>query len=139
MDKIMSKIVNDQLIEYIEKHHILNDKQYGFRSKSNTATALFDLITKIQNYRDINRTVALIFIDLQKAFDTVKRELLIQKLWEIGIRSKAYKWFQSYLSDRKQYININGIITEKLLVEEGVEHVQKQYINQRIMHYFTVK
>ena len=49
-----------------------------------------------------------IFIDLQKTFDTVDDEILLNKLNFHGIRSITNQWFYSYLTNQKQYVPING-------------------------------
>ena len=48
------------------------------------------------------------FIDLRKVFDTVNHEILLIKLEHYDIRGNILKWFQSYLSNRKQYVSLNG-------------------------------
>ena len=59
-------------------------------------------------------------VDLQKAFDTVNHKILLQKLENYGIRGKVSDWFRSYLSDRSQYVVINGHSSEILPVTCGV-------------------
>ena len=49
-----------------------------------------------------------IFIDFRKAFDTVNHEILLTTLEHYGIRGNMLDWFKSYLSNRRQYVTING-------------------------------
>ena len=55
-----------------------------------------------------------VFIDLQKAFDTVNHSILINKLEHYGIRGVGLDRFSRYLSNRKQYISVNGAISDYL-------------------------
>ena len=52
-----------------------------------------------------------IYIDLKKAFDTVSHDILLSKRQHYGIRDNALKWFESYLSNRRQYTTANGVIS----------------------------
>ena len=45
---------------------------------------------------------------MQKAFDTVDHQILLAKLNHYGIRGVSNDWFKSYLSNRNQYVSING-------------------------------
>ena len=49
-----------------------------------------------------------IFIDLEKVFDTVSHDILLEKLNHCGIRGISNDWLKSYLSDRTQFVSING-------------------------------
>lgn len=62
----------------------------------------------------------IIFCDLKKAFDTCNTQILLKKLEKIGIRNTELDWFASYLNDRKQFVNFNGVCSEILDITIGV-------------------
>ena len=57
---------------------------------------------------------------MQKTFDTVNHEILLEKLNHYGIRSKENNWFRSFLTNRKQYVSINGFFSHSKIVRCGV-------------------
>ena len=61
-----------------------------------------------------------VVIDFQKAFDTVNHSILIKKLEHYGIRGVGLDWFRSCLSDREQYVSVNGKRSEQKSVTHGV-------------------
>ena len=61
-----------------------------------------------------------IFVDLQKALDTVDQKILLHKLEYYGIRGICNDWFKSYLSDQKQFVSINGYNSDLRPVDSGV-------------------
>ena len=61
-----------------------------------------------------------VLMDLSKAFDTLDHKILLDKLYHYGIRGVAHDWFRNYLSDRKQYVYINGTSSEQLPISCGV-------------------
>jgi hypothetical protein len=66
-----------------------------------------------------DNTIA-IFLDLSKAFDTINHSKLLHKLNFYGIRGITNLWFQNYLSERKQYLNFNGVVSDTLRITCGV-------------------
>ena len=75
---------------------------------------------KIRNTTDNRNYGRSVFIDLNKAFDIVNYFILIKKLDHYGISGVSLQWFQSYLSDSKQYLSLNGQTSGNLLISQGV-------------------
>ena len=77
-------------------------------------------LKKIKETIDNKKYGCGIFIDLRKAFDTVNHDILLQKLEHYGIRGNALKWFRSFLTNRKQYVSLNGECSESKHITCGV-------------------
>ena len=82
--------------------------------------ALISLTENIRKNLDEGNIGCSIFVNLQKAFDTVEHDILLSKLAHCGIRSLANEWFKSYLSNRKQYVSIKGYDSNLADVKFGV-------------------
>ena len=104
----------------MKKNNCIYDLQFGFRQKHSTNHALVSIAQKIQEAMLQNRLAFGVFIDLQKAFDTVNHEILLEKLEHYGISEASNNWFRSYLSNRKQYVSINGIESNITTTLHGV-------------------
>ena len=109
-----------QLYSFLEVHNILYSLQFGFQENHSIDHALLSLTESVKNTLDNKRLGCGIFIDLQRAFDTVNHKILLSKLEHYGIRGCALEWFRSYLSDRKQYVSVNGKSSSLLTVSCGV-------------------
>ncbi len=120
INKIIEKLMHSRLYKFLSIHNCLYDQQFGFRNKHSTTHALTDLTEDIRNALDNNTFAIGIFIDLQKAFDTVDHKILLHKLDYYGIRGTANDWFKSYLSNRKQYVSINGFESNVTDMKFGV-------------------
>lgn len=120
ISKIIEKIVNKRLLNYLEQGKYLASNQYGFRKQISTEDAVTDLVNTIVEKLDNKYRCTGVFIDLAKAFDTVSRPILLKKLEAIGIRGSALEWFSSYLSDRFQRVKMNDQSSDFLNVDFGV-------------------
>ena len=103
----------DRLKQFLCKHDIFCESQYGFREKHSTEHAILDILNKIQKNMDDGKFTCGIFIDLQKAFDTVDHGILLQKMLHYGIRGILNNWFSSYLTGRTQTTQIGSFISKK--------------------------
>ena len=96
-----------RLLEFLNKHKILNKFQFGFRNMHSTFMALITLLDNLRNALDSGNCAVGIFLDFQKAFDTVNHKILLGKLNCYGIRGIALDWFSSYLRNRSQTVVYN--------------------------------
>ena len=119
-DKIIEKLMHARLYSFFEDNQIFCKNQYGFKKKSNCAHSLVEITEKIKESIDNGKFGCGIFIDLKKAFDTVNHKILLQKLEHYGVRGAPLAWFESYLTNRKQYVFYNGVSSETLPITCGV-------------------
>ena len=120
LGKCIEYFVNQQLTNYVQDNNILNNQQYGFRKDSSTTFLMLDLFDKIYASKEKGFKPAVIFLDIKKAFDTVKHDNLLEKLKHYGISGTVYNWFKSYLSNRFQSTRWGRRISIALLIICGV-------------------
>ena len=85
-----------------------------------TETACLELVDKLMKNLDEGETPICFFLDLSKAFDTLDHNILINKLKYYGIKGTEIKWFQSYLSNRTQYVEFDGSYSSSKEIKTGV-------------------
>ena len=119
-DKIIEKLMHKQLYNFLQENNVLFTNQFGFQKNRSTSLALIQIIEKIRESIDNKKIGCGIFIDLSKAFDTVNHDILLQKMSHYGIRGTSLQWFKSYLSNRKQYVYLNGESSSLELITCGV-------------------
>ena len=120
IDKILERLMYNRLYKFLESNNIIYHLQFGFRKNFSTTLALLDITDNIKQEIDKGNFGCGIFIDFQKAFDTVDHTILLKKLLHYGIRGTAQQWFQSYLTGRNQYVSINGFNSDLLETKCGV-------------------
>ena len=94
--------------------------QYGFREDHSTELAALELVDRIHLDLDKRKYPITIYMDLSKAFDTLDHNILLNKLKYYGVKNTELSWFQSYLTERSQYVEINGIPSNVLTISTGV-------------------
>ena len=118
--KLIESVIHKQLMCYLLSHNIISENQFGFMPQRSTADAIYGLCQYAYECRNRGEIVAIVFLDLKKAFDTVNHFLLLKELSSIGASNNVISWFRSYLSGRRQITSANGQISTDKPVNCGV-------------------
>lgn len=118
--KLFERILRKRIVHHLETHGLLSPNQHGFRKGRNCLTQLLHHIDEIMNDLDCDANADVIYLDFSKAFDKVDHAILLKKLKSYGITGKLYTWLESFLSDRQQFVSIEGIRSFCTLVLSGV-------------------
>lgn len=121
IDKIFEKILYNQLATFLDGENLLANNQYGFRKGCGTDEAVVNLVNYICECLDCGFSgVGGMFYDFTKAFDLVDHTILIEKLSFYGLSGRELAFFKSYVSNRKQFVEINSATSSIEDVKCGV-------------------
>lgn len=120
ISKILEKVINSRLVDYLDKNKIIAKNQYGFRKNMSTEDAVLELNERVVRLLDNKAKVIGIFLDLAKAFDTVSVPLLLTKMECLGIRGMVLEMFRSYMTNRSQKVKIGNVISNTAYPSYGV-------------------
>ena len=118
--KILESIIKDSIFNHINVNNLLNESHHGFISKRACLTNLLQFIETVTDYVDQGYPLDVIFLDFQKAFDKVPHGRLLLKVKAMGIGSLVANWIESWLSNMKQRVVINGKCSGWSEVSSGV-------------------
>ena len=119
VSKVFEKLVNNKIVDHLEKCGLFSDFQYGFRSSQSTAdllTVVSDRIARAFNRSGATRAVAL---DISKAFDRVWHAGLLHKLKSYGISGQIFGFISSFLSNRWLRVVLDGKSSQEYPVNAG--------------------
>ena len=118
--KIFEKIMKYNLLKFLENKSIISSNQYGFRQGLSTFNALTSFSEIIYSTLNSKNSLLSIFIDFQKAFDTVRHDILLNKLYHYGIRGIVHDWFRDYLTNRTQSTKFHNHSSTSRLIKYGI-------------------
>ena len=118
--KLLEHIIYSNIMDHLDQHSVLSDKQHGFCSKHSTETQLIltthDLCKSLNNKSQVD----MIIMDFSKAFDTVPHNRLLNKLKRYGINNKTHAWITKFLACREQRVVVSGEHSPWTHVKSGV-------------------
>ena len=112
ISKIIEKVIHDQTQTFLNENKIFLKFQSGFRQNYSTDLCLSYLSNKITTGFESGLHTGMILIDLQKAFDTINHDILINKMEFLDFSKDVISWFKSYLSNRKIIVNLKNSFSE---------------------------
>lgn len=118
--KLFERIVRKRMVSFIEAQDLFDANQHGFRSGKNCLTQLLHHIDDIMHDLCNDHNADVLYLDFSKAFDKVDHGILMKKLRAFGIRGKLLRWIKSFLTDRQQFVVVEGHESAILLVLSGV-------------------
>jgi len=105
---------------FLSSEGIIFKQQSGVRSLDSTVNALLEATDSWAFNIDRGYVIAVVFLDLKKAFDTADHEILLTKMNHYGIQGKSLNWFKSYLTNRTQRCSVNGRRSDFTTLKCGV-------------------
>jgi hypothetical protein len=118
--KILEDIVSCTLDHHIQSQGLLSQNQWGFRKNYSTEGLLLHLTETWKEALDKGMKIGVLFIDFRKAFDSVNHLILQEKLKAMGVSGDFMSWFTSYLSERRQFVQLSVTKSESSLINYGV-------------------
>ena len=120
LSKIFEKLMVSRLNSFISRNNLISNNQFGFRAGRSTSDAALEFLNETIDAIDNRGYNIAIFLDLQKAFDTVNHGILIKKLERLGFRGIILEWFKSYLSGRSITVYVNKTLSEVRNISVGL-------------------
>jgi hypothetical protein len=108
LSKVFEKAIYTRLLQYFKTQNLFNKTQHGFLKGKSTISAVFEFLENILNGLDDGMFDIGFFLDLSKAFECVELILMILKLESYGIRGLPLTLLKSYLTNRRQFVNIKN-------------------------------
>jgi len=118
--KLIESIVRDHIMDYFITNHLFSTQQYGFLKGRNTMLQLIKIIDMWTDMLEEGGQIDVIYADLEKAFDKVPHNRLIQKLQSYNVNTEIIEWVRSFLSNRKLRVKVNNSFSNWMAVLSGI-------------------
>ena len=118
--KVMESIIRDDIIEYMITNSLFADQQHGFVPNRSCMTQLICVMEDWTRWIDEGNNIDTVFLDFQKAFDSVPHERMMVKLEAYGITGEYKNWIRDFLKNRRQRVVVGKEKSEWEIVKSGI-------------------
>ena len=118
--KVFCKILNDRLVQYLDKSSKIHEGQAGFRAGRCCIDNIFTLNELIQGRLKEGKKTFSFFLDIQKAYDSVWRNGLWLKLWNMRVKGKMWRVIKTMYNSSRSAVLLEGEKSSTFSVEQGV-------------------
>ena len=118
--KLLERVLKARIVKFLEEKAVLKDSQHGFRPGFSTASYMTELLCHIEDGVKRQFHTAGIFIDLQKAFDSIWLDGLLYKIHCLGIHGSLLSLLASFLKNRTLRIKVNNTVGDPFTSKIGV-------------------
>ena len=118
--KTLERLIYNRIFGFIESNNLLSSHQYGFRPGYSCTSQLIHLFHEWAKALDKRLSTDVIFLDFEKAFDSVPHDRLLLKLERFGITGSLLSWLSNFLQGRSQRVVIEGCQSDWAPVTSGV-------------------
>ncbi len=118
LSKVFEKILRNHILEHFAP--LCYRQQHGFQPKKSCLSNLLDCVDTVYDILDKDGSVDILYLDFQKAFDTVSHKKLLMKLKWYGVSGRTLKVIENFLSDREFRVRVGSSFSAPRKVTSGV-------------------
>ena len=116
----MESIIKDQLVTHLSRNNLITKSQHAFLVNHSTTSNLLECTRDWSIALNCRSFVDIVYIDYQRAFDSIVHSKLLVKLRAYGICGQLLDWIAAFLSNRTQQVVIDGCVSSVISVTSGI-------------------
>ena len=120
LSKVCERAAHLQFTNFFDSNNVIHHLQSGNRKLHSTESALLHFTDELLNNMDQKKISVVVLLDMSKAFDSIRHDLMLRKLRKSGVSESACALFESYLSQRQQVVKFQNTVSDPLPLTVGV-------------------